>query len=240
MIFINDLPDYCLNSCMFSFANDSKCRAINFCDLQLDGNRLFEWARKNGMTFIIDKNVFSHFANHHVLPNPYYLAFDESVISDKCEVIELGLKVSNKLKWKLHLNWKIKNWCGMFFSIKRTIPFSTPMHVKVRLIKSNVYSSLFYCSPVWLPNQTELKSLNTLLSRVTKCVTTRDFEERLTKCKMMTIKNYLQFLDLTFMNSLLSEKLVFPIWNYVLLHNIDRQLCSSQKPSFEVIKTRRN
>ena len=193
------------------------------------------------MTFEIDKTVFFLFANRHVLSSRYYLTFDESVISDKCEVKDLGLKVSNNLKWKLHLNWKIKKCYGIFSSIKRTIPFSIPTHVKVRIIKSYVLSSLCYCSPVWLPNQTELKSMNTLLSRVPKTFTTGDFEERLSKCNMMTMQNYLQFLDLTFMNSLLNEKQDLPIWNYVsLYYNFDRQLRSSQKPSFEVITTRRN
>ena len=47
--------------------------------------------------------------------------------------------------------------------------------------------------------------MNTLLSRVTKWVTTGDFEEGWTKCDMMTMLPYLQFLDLTFMNSLLKK-----------------------------------
>ena len=58
---------------------------------------------------------------------------------------------------------------------------------------------------------------------------------------MMAMQNYLQFLDLTFMNSLLNEKQDLPIGNYVSLHyNDDSQLRSVQKPSFEVIKTRHN
>ena len=130
IIFIIDLPDYCLNSCMFLFADDSKCRATNLYDLQLDVIRLLEWARKNGMPFIFDKTVFIHFANRHVLPKPFYLTFDESVISYKSKVKDLGLKLSINLKWKLHLNWNIKNCYGIFSSLKLTIPFRTPMHDK--------------------------------------------------------------------------------------------------------------
>ena len=90
IIFIFDLPDYCLISCMFLFANDSKCRATNLYDLQLVVNRYLEWARKNGMILKINKTVFIHFSNCHVLPCPYYLTFDDIVITDKCEVRHLG------------------------------------------------------------------------------------------------------------------------------------------------------
>ena len=75
---------------MFLFADDSKCRAINLYEVQMDVNCLLEWARKNGMIFNINKTVFILFANRHVLPGPYYLTFDDSDISDKCEVKDLG------------------------------------------------------------------------------------------------------------------------------------------------------
>ena len=89
------------------------------------------------MTFIIDKTVFIHFANRHVLPSPFYLTFDESVISDKCEVKDLGLKVSNNLKWKLYLNCKIENSHGisplsseLFLSVLQcTLKFDLSYHV---------------------------------------------------------------------------------------------------------------
>ena len=240
IIFINDLPDSCFTSCMYLFADDSKSRSSSIEDLQRDLDRCVEWANSNGMTFNTDKTVLIHFANKHILPSPYHLTLGENIISDSCDVKDLGVKISKNLNWRSHISWKIKTCYSIFFSIKRTIPFATPISTKTRLVKAYILSSLCYCSPIWYPSQTELRSMDVMVSRVTKWVTTGTYRERLTKCKLMPIDVYLEYLDLIFFNALLAGKQDVLIWNYVTLrYDMRYNLRSSEKPVFLVSSSRR-
>ena len=105
-----------------------------------------------------------------------------------------------------------------FFSIHPTIPFALPITVKVRLIKSYMFSSLFfYCSAIWFPNEAETKSIEQLQSRVTKWITSSDTRERLMKSKLMPVRQFFEYLDLVLFNSLLNGKQNFEAWNSVSL-----------------------
>ena len=82
--------------------------------------------------------------------------------------------------------------------------------------------------------------METLLSRVTKWITVGSYSERLQKCFLMPISLYLEYLDLTFFNSLLSGKQDIQVWNFVSLRYYSRySLRSSEKPVFNVNKTYR-
>ena len=190
VIFINDMPEQCFNSIMFLFADDSKSRAHSLRLLQADVDRCVEWAAKNGMTFNTKKTVFAHFANKHTLPTPHFLKLGDHIVPDSTTVKDLGLIVDNPLNWKSHITAKIKSCYNIFYSLRRVIPFSTPLATKVQVIKAYILSSLCYLSPIWCPSRTELKSMDTLLSRVAKWITVGSYSERLQKCFLMPISLY--------------------------------------------------
>ena len=171
----------------FLFADDSKSRAHSLRLLQADVDRCVEWAAKNGMTFNTKKTVFAHFANKHTLPTPHFLKLGDHIVPDSTTVKDLGLIVDNTLNWKSHITAKIKSCYNIFYSLRRVIPFSTPLATKVQVIKAYILSSLCYCSPIWYPSRTELKSMETLLSRVTKWIKVCSYSERLQKCFLMPI-----------------------------------------------------
>ena len=225
---------------MFLFADDSKSRAHSLRLLQADVDRCVEWAAKNGMTFNTKKTVFAHFANKHTLLTPHFLKLGDHIVPDSTTVKDLGLIVDNTLNWKSHITAKIKSCYNIFYSLRRVIPFSTPLATKVQVIKAYILSSLCYLSPIWYPSRTELKSMDTLLSRVTKWITVGSYSERLQKCFLMPISLYLEYLDLTFFNALLSGKQDIQVWNFVSLRYYSRySLRSSEKPVFNVNKTYR-
>ena len=79
----------------------------------------------------------------------------ENVSSHK----DLGVYISNDLKWGFHVTSKLCTARQCFFSLKVKIPFNTPSHVKLHLYRSLVLSVLLYGFPAWYPDVSKLKKL---------------------------------------------------------------------------------
>ena len=79
----------------------------------------------------------------------------ENVSSHK----DLGVYISNDLKWDFHATSKLCKARQCFFSLKAKIYFNTTSHVKLRLYRSLVLSVLLNGFPAWYPDVSMLNKL---------------------------------------------------------------------------------
>ena len=212
IIFINDLPDQCLNSLVFLFADDSKLSSSSLAGLEADFIKLLEWTKANGMLFNLKKNV--------LLICPHLdTSMDcagEHIISSK-SVKDLGLVISSNLSWHDHIVSRVNSSMRSLNHLKRSIPFHVPKTIKLNLYKSYVLSSLLYCSPVWHPNITQLNLLEKVQARATKwiCGSEKHYKDRLQELKLLPISFRLQLDDLVLFNRLLCGIYDLDVYQFV-------------------------
>ena len=124
---------------------------LNFHD---DLWRLYSWNICNGMIANACKTKCLHFNGSAKISTTQHEVL-ENVSSHK----DLGLYISNDLKWGFHVTSKLCKARQCFFSLKAKIPFNTPSHVKLHLYRSLVLSVLLYGFPAWYPMYPCLKNL---------------------------------------------------------------------------------
>ena len=109
LAFINDLPSLLSTNCKL-FADDAKLYSrvdtpSDIAKLQKDLNACLEWANQWGMEFHPDKCKVIHFG-HKNTQNTYNLGSDK--LTSVKEAKDLGIKVSDDLKWTKHITMCVK------------------------------------------------------------------------------------------------------------------------------------
>ena len=98
LIFINDMPECCVHSFMFLYADDSKLCNMSLTDLQNDINRCVNWASENLMSFNINKTSFLIFGKSCSHDS---ISMQSTPVYKSSHVKDLGLTVDCNLKWSL-------------------------------------------------------------------------------------------------------------------------------------------
>ena len=65
-----------------------------------------------------------------------HLYADDTEITCKSSMNDLGIVITNNLKWDSHINQRLSKAQQKLFFLKRNVPFSTNTRVKVSLYKS--------------------------------------------------------------------------------------------------------
>ena len=102
IIFINDLP-FDMNGCEFLLADDSKVLSNDSNILQHALDNCLEWGRDNKMPFHLGKTQFIVFNHNQNCCNSLRLM--ESSINPVDKVKDLGITISNNLKWNNHVKY---------------------------------------------------------------------------------------------------------------------------------------
>ena len=106
IISINDLP-FDKNGCEFYlFADDSKVLSNDSNILQHALHKCLEWGRDNKMTFNLDKTQFIVFNHNKNCSNSLRLM--DSSINPVDKLKDLGITISNNLKWNNHVKSRLK------------------------------------------------------------------------------------------------------------------------------------
>ena len=100
IVFINDLPSVCLPSVMFLYADDSIAINTILKSLQLDLNACISWAEQNLMEFNASQNEFIAIGG----TSEKFLKFGGRSLSPSNAVKDLGVMVSDNLKWEKHIS----------------------------------------------------------------------------------------------------------------------------------------
>ena len=106
---------------------------------QFDIDKVYQWSVEIGLIFHPDKTKLNCITPHEYFLNSLFI---ERVPSTK----DRGLFVTPNLSWTEHVNIKSGKALRCFFSLKRNIPYNTPMSTKRQLYKSCVRSILLFNS----------------------------------------------------------------------------------------------
>lgn len=154
LIYINDLPNG-VSSSVKLFADDTKIyRELSDVEgdalsLQSDLNRMSCWAKTWQMSFNPEKCEVMRITHQRDLSVPIYHLFGKPLkVVNKFK--DLGIIMSNNLKWSEHVNTIVNKANRILGLIKRTVGPSNTV-VFTLLYKALVRPILEYASPVWSP-----------------------------------------------------------------------------------------
>ena len=241
ILFINHLPEVCINSRMFLYADDGKCLSSDLAALQSDLENCISWANKNSMTFNASKTVLIRFS-YTVLPCT--VNFSINCIHSSLSVKDLGVHVASDLNWSHHIQIKLKNCYVLFIYLKRSIPSNSCRSLKIRLYHIYLSPALLYGCEIWSPNATHLLKLERYQSRVLSwCVAGDSYRHRMMTCGVFPVSLQIQLKTLLLLNKLLHNLYDFPIYDFIIIcypssRHYNTRGCD--KPVFVVPKTKRH
>ena len=175
-----------------SFADDSKiAKGVNCCkdriDLQENLEKIYEWAKKNNMSFNASKFKSIRFGKGFDDIEQAYTSNESTKIEDHTSVTDLGVIMSSDLSFSAHLSYvleKSRKTCGL---ILRTFQ-SREKKALLILLKTLVLSQLDYCCSIWSP--TEAGKLNQLEA------VQKSFTKRISAVSYLNYNERLKFLGL--------------------------------------------
>ena len=187
VIFINDLPQSCINSILYLYADDSKLKNnISLTDFQLDLNNCLIWGDNNAMKFNSIKTNFLDFGTNS---STLFIKCAHDTIIPSELVKDLGVYFNEKLKWSQHISKKLSTCYGLFQDLKRQLPDKLDMRTKLRVYKQFLMPVLFYASEAWFPSSNDISRMERFQNHVSKwIVTERDYPSRLLKTELLPIK----------------------------------------------------
>ena len=174
LVFINDLPDYCVKFKTMLFADDAKFISSGQAQeqIQSDLNNVFNWTIDNNMPFILDKCTYLKFGK-----NANYFHFNGLKIKEIDIKRDLGLTISSDLNWSIHINNACKKANRVFFMIKRNTN-NLSRTAKLNLYKSMVVPNLTYAKPCYGLSNYVTNELETFQKRVVKWIFPGTFIQR--------------------------------------------------------------
>ena len=233
IVFINDLPSVCLSSIVFLYADDSKAINTNLKNLQLDLNACISWAEQSLMVFNASKTEFTAIGE----TSEKFLKFGGMSISPSKVVKNLGVMVSDNLKWGKHISKRISICYSLLSRLRRNLPHKLAFSAKLTMYKAYILPSLLYASEVWHPTSGDLRKLELVQKRSCKWIcNSNDYKHRLVKCSLLPISYVLLYKNLIMLNRALLGLYGFPVNDLFHLEYKSRCLRNSARPTFVVRK----
>ena len=193
LAFINDMPSNISTNCKL-FADDSKIYGIvdsmeNIQKLQDDLNKCYDWSKIWKMDFHPTKCKILHFG--HKNGEHQYNIGKNSITPVNFEK-DLGIIISDDLKWTRHVDHCVTKANRMIGILKRTFSFMDK-EMFLSLYKTFVRPHLEYCPEVWNPYLCkDINTLENVQRRATKIVPElkdMSYEERLSKLKLFPLQD---------------------------------------------------
>ena len=196
VIMISDIDENVKKCIVRSFADDTRMnkKISNDKDkelMQKDLEAIYDWARENKMKF--NENKFEQMAHgniKNVTIDPYKTPCGEE-IQIKDTVKDLGVLVTNDLKFKEHINNVTSSSRITMGMLLRT--FTTrekdPM---IKMFNAYIKSKLEYCCIVWSPYEqryiNELENIQRIFTSKIDGMEGLNYHERLKKLKMYSLE----------------------------------------------------
>ena len=99
-------------------------------------------------------------------------------------VKDLGIYVSENLKWNFHILRRLGLCFSLLSSLKGNLRFDLPPQTKLTMYKSFLLSTLLYGSEIWSPSCAELTKLDSFQIKSTKWIcSASSYRDRFLKCK---------------------------------------------------------
>ena len=170
LIMMLDITDNIRHSTLSSFADDTRLwvRIKNILDttkLQDDLNSLYEWSRLNNKSFNSEKFEGQSYGQED---DQHYKAPDQTTISQKNVLKDLGIYMTEDIRFAHHIKTTAAKGQRMSNWILRTLKTRQTNHMKT-LLKSLVRTQLEYCSVIWSPrHQSDINLLESVQADFTR------------------------------------------------------------------------
>ena len=148
---------------------------MNLFSLQNDLNNAIKWSKENSLEFNNAKIEAIRLDVKKFDQSSVHLYADDAEITCKCSVNDLGIIITNNLKWDSHINERLSKAQQQLFFLKRIVPFSSNTRVKVSLYKNYILSILLYASNVWFSNSPNCRKLERCKDERSSVLWTRNF-----------------------------------------------------------------
>ena len=154
ILYINDLPNVSINFSTVLFADDT---TISFRDGSLDRLkiacnrdliRLTEWFNSNKLSVNLNKTLCLLVSNRIFDPTSFCINLASSDVNLVNSCSFLGVKLDNKLKFDLHIDYicrKISRSIGVLYRMRSSVT----REIMINLYYSIVHPYLLYCNLVW-------------------------------------------------------------------------------------------
>ena len=177
LIYVNDLSDAANHSIVPMFADDSKCyREITKLQdrklLQNDLDSLQLWSNTWDFNFNTQKCSVMHFSRKKCLVTFHEYYLNQQRIRSTVSQCDLGILVSDDLKWSSHINNLLSKGNRKLGFLRRNCFHLADVNARWLLYLSLVRSNLSHGSEVWAPQTPSLESIQ---RRATKFIL-QDYE----------------------------------------------------------------
>ena len=208
ILFVNDLPDSITSSSPFLFADDTKCVMTisspqDSSLLQDDLNALANWSSAWKLAFNTSKCKLLRISppNHTISTTSY--SINQPTIDLTPSYRDLGVLVSDDLRWNDHYSTIIAKAYKSMYYIRRSTSNSHSTHTKLSLYKSLVRPKLLYCSQVWRPHlMKDIRLFESVQRRATKFILQdyhSSYKDRLITLHLLPLSSWFEYLDITFL-----------------------------------------
>jgi hypothetical protein len=238
VLYINDIVNEVQNASIKLYADDCKLFirtdvGIGAVGLQEDLNRIFEWACKWQLQLSLSKcNVLPVSLKRNYTINNYVLG--NTVLDSVFEMKDLGITISNNLKFSYHINQK----CIVAHKIAcliRRVFVTTDVNFLMQMFNTYVRPHLEYGSQVWNPYLTkDITNLENVQRRYTKRLANlRDipYSNRLYILKQDSLESRRFFNDLFYLYKIFVGKVDINLYDFV-----DKNLSRTRGSNYKFFK----
>jgi hypothetical protein len=214
LMYINDLPDHLSEDTMCGmFADDTKiARHIknpeDSVSLQHDIDAMSNWGDSWGLKFNVKKCKHLPICLH-LSDNTNKYTLNGTILDTVDNMIDLGVTVTNDLKWTDHITTMCKKAEGRLWLIIRTLGFHSPIIAKKTAYIALIRSILEYSSPIWNPKYKILqKTIEDIQRKATNYILNNerydhpshiDYKTRLLMLDLLPTSYRREILDLSLM-----------------------------------------
>ena len=227
ILFINDISNIIhSDSHILLYADDMKVlrdiESINDQEkLQEDINALYNWSVANKMKFHPKKcSVLRVTLKNQPFLYTYRLAND--ILEMSVNVKDLGIIITNKLKWPNHHSNLLSKASQKLGLLKRSCAFTKNMQYRKILFLAIIRSQFEHCSSIWTPNSSQLLKFELLQKRGIKWIHDEDYCSYTKQMYHQKLKN----LDI------MPLELKFLLNDLVLFHNIVYNVSVIKMPEY--------
>ena len=174
--YVNDIDSIISTGCsILKYADDMKIyRGFSHHNalsesvlLQQDLNQLSKWSKLWKLNFNVPKCSSLHFGSQNA---QYHYILDDLPIAQKKNEKDLGVHVSDNLKFSFHISNVVKK-AECLMGVPKKFIVSRDQVVFIRLYKQLIRPHLEYATCVWNPHfKRDIRMLEQVQRRATKCV----------------------------------------------------------------------
>ena len=183
------------SSRMKLFADDAKLYDTNSSTLQMSISNLLSWLADYQLNIAPHKCFSLDLASPNLAHTPSTFYIDNSAIESRPLIKDLGIYVSNNLKWSSHINYVCRNASFSSYQIMKCFKTKS-LFTLIKLYKTYVRPKLEFNSSVWSPwLSKDINQVESIQKKFTKFAFNRcnvpfhSYSDRLIKINLKTLEH---------------------------------------------------